>query len=620
MSLTQALAAAAAGLRATQAGMGLVSSNVANAETPGYVRKTLVQTTTVAGGLAVSVRAGAVNREIDAYLQKQLRTESAGGSYASTRAQFYDRLQLLFGQPGSDSALETSYNKFTAALQTLTTTPDSYSTRAAVLTAAQTLTQQLNGLTKSIQQLRTDAQNGMSDAVQTANEAMRQIAAINRQLAGISVDDASAAVLKDQRDRYIDQLGQLMDIRVAETGHNQVSVFTSSGVELAGVQAAQLRFDVSAPISPQSLWDADPARSNLPTLLLTPPNGTPVDLLATRGIRSGKLAAYAEMRDQVLVAAQGQLDALAAAMSQALSQRSRAGTAASSGAQTGFDIDIAGLIAGNSIRLDYTDVATSTQRTVTFVRVDDPAALPLGNGATINPNDRVVGIDFSGGPASVAAQIAAALGPGFSVSNPSGNTIRILDDGAAGTTDVNALSATFTETGLTSGSVELPFFLDGTVPYSGAISSGGSQLVGYAGRISVNSALLADPSQLVRFNSATSAGDVTRPNFLLDRMADAALDFAPGYGIGSAATPFRASLPDYLRQLLTQQGDAAAGAQSLSDGQQVVVNALQQRFNDASGVSIDQEMTNLLQLQTAYGANARVLSTIKEMLDMLQRM
>ena len=38
----------------------------------------------------------------------------------------------------------------------------------------------------------------------------------------------------------------------------------------------------------------------------------------------------------------------------------------------------------------------------------------------------------------------------------------------------------------------------------------------------------------------------------------------------------------------------------------MVVNALQQRFNDASGVNIDQEMANLITLQTAYGANARV--------------
>jgi len=49
MSLTQALNTALSGLKATQAGMSLIASNVANAQTPGYVRKTLDVATTTAG-------------------------------------------------------------------------------------------------------------------------------------------------------------------------------------------------------------------------------------------------------------------------------------------------------------------------------------------------------------------------------------------------------------------------------------------------------------------------------------------------------------------------------------------------------------------------------------------
>ena len=48
-------------------------------------------------------------------------------------------------------------------------------------------------------------------------------------------------------------------------------------------------------------------------------------------------------------------------------------------------------------------------------------------------------------------------------------------------------------------------------------------------------------------------------------------------------------------------------------------NALEQRFNDSAAVNIDQEMAHLLQLQNAYAANARVLTTVKEMLDQLLR-
>ena len=49
-------------------------------------------------------------------------------------------------------------------------------------------------------------------------------------------------------------------------------------------------------------------------------------------------------------------------------------------------------------------------------------------------------------------------------------------------------------------------------------------------------------------------------------------------------------------------------------------NSLQQRFNEQSGVNIDQEMANLLTLQNAYAANARVLSTVKDMFDTLMKM
>ena len=70
MGLSQALATAISGLRVTQSGMSLIAANVANAQTPGYVRKTLTQVTTAAGGAGVSVRAEAVTRELDQYIQQ----------------------------------------------------------------------------------------------------------------------------------------------------------------------------------------------------------------------------------------------------------------------------------------------------------------------------------------------------------------------------------------------------------------------------------------------------------------------------------------------------------------------------------------------------------------------
>jgi flagellar hook-associated protein 1 FlgK len=93
--------------------------------------------------------------------------------------------------------------------------------------------------------------------------------------------------------------------------------------------------------------------------------------------------------------------------------------------------------------------------------------------------------------------------------------------------------------------------------------------------------------------------------------------FSPQTGVGTTTAPFSGSLPEFMRQVVSQQGDAAAAADSLKQGQDVVYNALQKRFNDSAGVNVDEEMANLLNLQNSYAANARVLSAVKDMLNAL---
>ena len=623
MSLTQALATAVSGLRANQAGLSIVAANVANAETPGYVRKTPVQITSAAGDLGVAVRVAAINRQLDQYVQRQMRVESSGASYAGLRALFYDRLQTVYGVPGSASSFETVFNNFKASLEALSTSPDSTSARASVLSSAKVLTQQLNSMSADVQGLRSDAEFGLADATARANDAMLRIAQINRQLGTANGSDATTASLQDQRDQYIDQLAQLMDINVVQGDHNQVTVFTNSGIQLVGIEAAHLAFDAQGSMTATAQWSADPGQRTVGTLTLKGPNGGDVDLVANRSIRSGEIAAYLEMRDQVLVGAQAQLDEIAAAMARALSDRTIDGTAVTAGAQAGFDIDLASLLNGNSVRVTYTDNVTNTQHVVTLVRVDDPAALPLSDTATTDPNDRVIGLDFSGGLASIISQLGAALvQTPLQFSNPAGTTLRVLDDGAPNAIDVDAVAATMTSTGLASGNAELPFFLDANAPYSGAITSIGAQSVGFAGRIAVNAGLLTDPAKVVVFQTSplTPAGDPTRPNFMYDRLNSATLTFSPSSGIGATIAPFSGSLPEMIRQVISHQGDAAEAAANLKEGQDVVFNSLQQRFNNTSSVNIDEEMANLLNLQNAYAANARVMSTIKEMLDTLLKM
>jgi flagellar hook-associated protein 1 FlgK len=621
MSLAQALATAVSGLRATQAGMSLVSANVANAETPGYVKKTASQIETAAGDLGISVRVDSVNRILDQYVQRQLRVETSGANYADLRAQFYDQLQTVYGVPGSNSAFETVYNNFTAALQALSTSPESTSARSNVLSTGQVLTQQLHSMTASIQGLRSSAELGLSDSITKANDAMSRIAAINQQLGTSDGNDSNTAALLDQRDQYVDQLSQLMDITVVQNDHNQITVFTHSGLQLVGTGASKLAFDPQGSMTATAQWSADPTKRTVGTITLTGAQGGVVDLVADKAINSGKIAAYLEMRDQVLVQAQSQLDQIAAGMASALSDTTTDGNPISvSATQSGFDVDLTNLQNGNSVQVTYTDNASGKQKTLTLIRVDDPKALPLSNTATANPNDRVIGLDFSSGLAGVVTQLTNALaGSGLQFSNTTPTTLRVLDDGAPNKIDVNAASVTTTQTSLTGGSAALPFFLDASSPYTGAINRVGPQSLGLAGRITVNENLIADPSKLVVYQSSpqTSAGDPTRPNFLYDQLTGAAMTYSPASGIGTTAAPYTGTVPSFIRQMISQQGQAADAADNLKQGQDIVLNTLQQRFNNSSSVNIDEEMSNLLNLQNSYAANARVLSAVKDMVDTL---
>src|SRR6185436_3503208 len=169
MGLSQALNTAMSGLRVTQASLALVSANVANAETPGYVKKTVNQIAGTTGDYGSSVLLNGVNRQLDQYLQSQVRTETSGAAYADVRASYLSNLQTVYGNPDESGTVENAFNNFLTALQALSTSPDSQSARIGVVNAAQSMAQQLNATTQGIQSLRANAETGINESITVAN-------------------------------------------------------------------------------------------------------------------------------------------------------------------------------------------------------------------------------------------------------------------------------------------------------------------------------------------------------------------------------------------------------------------------------------------------------------------
>ena len=613
MGLSSALAIAMSGLSANQAALSITSSNIANSQTTGYVAEKTNTTEISSGTYGNSVQVTGVNRDLDLFIQSQLRTETSGGAYADQMSNILNQLQSVYGTPGGAGSIETALSNFTSALQAISTSSGTSSSQSAALAAAQNLAQSLNSTTQGIQALRANVNQDIGNCVTQANAAMSTIANINSQLQGMSPNDPTAATLEDQRDTAINTLSQLMDVQTVTNG-NQVNVLTGNGVQLvSGGVASTMSFSSPGQLNANSLYSTDPSQSGVGSLTIALPGGSATDMVASKAISSGQIAADLNLRDNVLVQAQTQVDQLAATISSSMSDTTTAGTAVT-GPPAGFSLDTSAMQPGNTINLSYTD-ATGVQHQLQIVDVSDSSVLPLKNAPNANP--QVLGVNFSGGMSSVVSQLNAALNAnGIQFSNPSGNTLNVV---GAGNATLNAASTTTTATQLQDGSSALPLFTDGTSLYTGAVTAAGSQMTGYAGRITVNPALLSNPSALSIYNTSpqTAAGDTTRSDYLFNQLSNATFSYSPQTGLGSAATPFSGTITSYLQQFLSQQGAAATQATNLQQGQDVVVSTLQQKFNSTSGVNLDTEMSNLIQLQNAYAANAHVMSVIQSMMNTL---
>jgi flagellar hook-associated protein 1 FlgK len=620
MSLGSALSSATSGLRATQSQLDVISGNIANSGTAGYSKRVADLQESVGSGDVNGVQVLGVQRKLDAILQRELRTETSGSAYTSVRSDYTTQLGQLFGQPGSDSSLSSVLSGFTSALQSLSTDPASNTTRATVLGAASALSGSLNRISDGIQSLRSNAESQIGLDVQRVNELLQGIAKTDIRIAGKG-DDVPA--LQDQRDSMINELSKYLDVRVTENPNGSVSLSTQGGLRLydSGI-ASTLNFDGRGQLTPLSLYSTGPSRG-VGAITLTVPGGTTTDLIGDGSLRSGELYGLVELRDKTLVDAQGQVDELAANLASSLSDRQPVATAyPASGTQTGLSVNAAGLQRGNVISVTYAPTAGGTPKTYSFVMVQGTNTVT--NAATPDPNDTVVAYDVSGGLAGLASLIQSTIGGGVSATATPGGTPTTLNVFSAGPEVITGLGGRITSTlekNNTPPTAELPLFVD-----SGAgrtlftnYTDGTSQKLGFAGRIAVNATVQNQPNLLVDYQTGTLAGDNTRPQLLLDRLTASQVTFAPQAGLGTAATPYRSTVADYADQVVAVQASNASSAQRLNDGQKVVQASIESRFSASSGVSVDEELSNLIQVQNAYAANARIVSAVKEMMDLLMR-
>ncbi|MBU1176568.1 MAG: flagellar hook-associated protein FlgK [Alphaproteobacteria bacterium] len=609
MGLSVTLSNALSGMRTTQDGLTVLSRNVANAGASGYHRQSVVIKDMNGGSSTYSSFVG-VERAFVSSLERAYVREVGDMGYADVRNTFLERLEVAFGKPGDANSLDTLLQDFTNSMQALAVSPEDYATRATTISSAQTLAQALNGLSGTVQELRQETETQIAAEVDTLNQSLQSLRDINVRLSDYSLDEASRLSVLDERDRLVARVSEIVDTQAVYRTDGTVALMTKSGLGLLDQGATTFTFAPAGALSANSLYAIDDAENGVGVLTAYTPSGLRLDVLDQKIVQSGRLAALVELRDTTLVQTQAQLDSIAAALAQALNTNETAGTAVT-GPPDGFDIGMADIAKGNEVSFSY--VQSGQSRDVRIVRVDDPSKLPMDYRTP--GGERVIGVDFSGAAGSVAAQLNAVLGPGISFADD-GTTLSIRDDGGVNSTITSASKST-SSTATQGAGLALNLFTDlGDQAYTGALD-GEPQARGFAARITVNSVIANDNSLLVQYDSGGTLGDPARVDYMLDRMET--VNFRPdnqqlkelgGYSLSG-------DLQSLVQQVINYQGDMIANAKSALDTQQIALDAVELRMDAEYGVSIDEEMARLMELQNAYAASARVVSIAQELIDAL---
>jgi flagellar hook-associated protein 1 FlgK len=613
MGLTSAMNTAVFGIAYNQRQLDVTASNIANADTVGYSKKTISAEVYFDGnGNVAGMSATEVRRIIDEQIQTDYFNSLSDTNYAKQIASFTDRLDDIFGTLDDKSSLSALVGDLSSALSILVNEPSNYAAQNEVVAVADAFARELNASYEQIADLRQEADHALKAQTETVDGLLASIEDIDAAIRDAAQSGVSTADMEDERDRLVEQLSGYLDVNVFKDTNGTLFIQTANGQQLyADNKASSLSYVPTHLLQPGQSGN---------TVLVTTPGGTSYDLID--GSRSGAMVAMAELRDDILVEAQAQLDTIAAEVSLAFSNVTVDSAAVTVAPDDGFDLDVSAIQPGNTITLEYTDTGGNPQ-TVTLVAVEDPTLLPLDNSATARADDTVFGFDISSGtPATYITNIAAALGAtGLQVSNNGSDELRILGD-TGGPTTVESLSAEVTVTAHTDQGLGLAIFVDGRdTPelFTDALEDGGQRL-GYADAIRVNPDLLADSALLVNYQTtptANTANDPARAEYLSQAMTSGTIYFDPGTGIGSSSTPFQGSVIDFVQQTVAFQGNQAEDASTYADSKEALTMNLAIRYEESYSVDLDMELAFMVQLENAYAANARVMQTINELFEEL---
>lgn len=293
MSISNAFNISNTGLAATSQWAETVSSNIANADRPGYGRRSLDFATTGTGGV---VTTGMV-READEALVGMYREEVGRLSRQDAIASGLTTYTASLGEVDGATTPAARLTELQASLDLLFNEPSDVSAQRGAVQAAQSVAGGLNDLSAGLNRAARDTRSVVQADVTKLNGVLAEVADLNRRVELTEPGTLPRTVIEDEMAQALDGLSELMSFRTDVQSSGRVDLYTDGGARLVeGDRALEVQFDATA--GSLSVSGVD----------ITPPS--------VRGSKGGTIAGGLELLNEVLPRMQLQLDEYARALVQ----------------------------------------------------------------------------------------------------------------------------------------------------------------------------------------------------------------------------------------------------------------------------------------------------------------
>lgn len=223
------------GLAVQQANINVNSHNIANAQTVGYSRQRAVTETTKpfggmsrfdtcsVGQIGTGAEVTSIQRIRDTFIDYQIRHEYGKLGNYQVQSDFLSEVEDVFNEP-SDKGIQNSFSEFYAAFQELAKSPEKSSSRTVAIQKASTLANALNQAYASLEKKKTNAQELLQNNVLDVNSYLNQINELNQEIAGVSAVGMTPNDLMDKRDNLLDELSHKFGITVKADSKNTINL------------------------------------------------------------------------------------------------------------------------------------------------------------------------------------------------------------------------------------------------------------------------------------------------------------------------------------------------------------------------------------------------------------